>query len=189
MWETLTSNYVINVGVLSWAIAQFLKTVLTLMTTRKVRLERLVGSGGMPSSHSALATAVAVGMLRSTGFSSPEFALAAAFAMIVMYDAMGVRRAAGEQARLLNRIVFEFPELPWLSKEPAGKYVDAPIDEAGETVKNTPKAQDAQESEETEELLATENGKPLTELLGHTPFEVLGGLILGVVVALLVPMK
>lgn len=178
MWETLTSNSIINAGFLAWSLAQILKTIITLFATKKVRLERLIGAGGMPSSHSALATSVAVAMLRKMGFASPEFALSAAFALIVMYDAMGVRRAAGEQAKVLNRIVLELPQLPWLAKKEE-KYIEIALEDI-------PKEPVEQAEPEDETPL---NETKLKELLGHTPFEVLGGMILGIIVAVLMPVK
>jgi hypothetical protein len=90
-------------------------------------------------------------MANLRGFSSPEFGFALAFASIVIYDAMGVRRAAGEHAKVLNRIVFEV-EFPWLKQE-------------------------------ANPLLS----KHLKEFIGHTPLEVLGGCMLGILVALFMP--
>ena len=107
--QTLTSNYILNVGVLSWFIAQVLKTLLVFIPTRKIVWERMVGSGGMPSSHSALVCGVAMATAKKLGYASPEFALALALAGIVMYDAMGVRRETGKQAKLLNSILMENP--------------------------------------------------------------------------------
>lgn len=101
----LFHNYVLNVAVLSWVIAQILKTLLTLCLTRKFDPERLIGSGGMPSAHSASVCGLTVAIARSVGFASPEFALAVILSAVVMYDAMGVRRAAGEQAKVLNKIL------------------------------------------------------------------------------------
>ena len=71
-------------------------------------MERMIGAGGMPSSHTALVCSLTIAMARKTGVSSAEFALALALACIVMYDAMGVRRAAGEHAKVLNKLVFDF---------------------------------------------------------------------------------
>ena len=115
--QTLTSNYILNVGVLSWFIAQVLKTLLVFIPTRKIVWERMVGSGGMPSSHSALVCGVAMATAKKLGYASPEFALALALAGIVMYDAMGVRRAAGEQAKVLNRMVIDFRMMLQMLKE------------------------------------------------------------------------
>ncbi|WRS28142.1 divergent PAP2 family protein [Oscillospiraceae bacterium MB08-C2-2] len=167
----LTSNHIINVGVVSWFSAQFLKTIFTLITTRKVVLERMFGAGGMPSSHSALTCSIAIALARSEGFDSPIFALSLAFAAIVMYDAMGVRRAAGEQAKILNRMIFEFSffSLPFFKSEnqSEGKPPEDP-----QTVEPT-----------------SVQGKELKEFLGHTPVEVLGGCLLGILVSLLLPIK
>ena len=93
-FRLLTSNYLINVGFLAWFSAQLIKTLLYYLNHHTLNMERLVGAGGMPSSHSSLVCAMAIGTCRKMGFSSPEFALALAFAAVVMYDAMGVRRAA-----------------------------------------------------------------------------------------------
>lgn len=175
MWETLTSNYIINAGVLSWTTAQILKTIIAYFFTKRVNLERLVGAGGMPSSHSALTTSVAVAMFRKMGYASPEFAIAAMFAVIVMYDAMGVRRAAGEQAKVLNRLIFEFTDWPIFAQRnnKTEQYVEAPVE--------------PEESEEADSDCLPK--KELKEFLGHTPLEVLGGLILGIIIAVLLPVK
>ena len=109
--KVLVSNYVIDVGFLAWFAAQLLKTILAYIPSRRINWERMVGSGGMPSSHSALACAIAVGVAKKAGYAAPEFAIAIALAAIVMYDAMGVRRAAGEQAKVLNKIVIDFKEM------------------------------------------------------------------------------
>ena len=110
--KDLLSNGVLISALLSWFISQLIKTVHTLFTTRKVNFERLVGAGGMPSSHSALVCSMCTAIARVLGAASVEFALAVAFASIVMYDAMGVRRAAGEHAKILNKIVFKISLTP-----------------------------------------------------------------------------
>ena len=156
----LTSNYLINVGALSRLIAQVLKTLLTYLTSGRWNFERLFGAGGMPSSHSALVCSLAIGMARKVGFSSPEFALSLAFAAVVMYDAMGVRRSAGEQAKVINKLVFGF------------KFLDV---------------RGAQEEDETR--LPNPDQKKLKEFLGHTPLEVLGGALLGILIAMIVPVN
>ena len=96
------SNSILMAVLLSWFTAQALKVVFVLITNRKFDLQRFVGSGGMPSSHSSLVMTLVVMVARADGISSTTFALALAFAVIVMYDAMGVRRAAGEQAKTIN---------------------------------------------------------------------------------------
>lgn len=89
----------------AWVIAQLTKTVIVAVKEKRVNFHRLVGTGGMPSSHTTFVTALATGVGLTEGFDTSIFALAAAFALVVMYDAAGVRRAAGKQAKVLNRIV------------------------------------------------------------------------------------
>ena len=101
----LLHNNVLNVALISWITAQILKTLVTLLVTKKFNPERLVGAGGMPSAHSATVCGMMVAISRENGFASPEFAISFILAAIVMYDAMGVRRAAGEQAKVLNRML------------------------------------------------------------------------------------
>jgi acid phosphatase family membrane protein YuiD len=101
----LLSNPVLEVSFLAWLIAQLLKVALTLVTERRFNFRRFVGAGGMPSSHSAFVTSLATAIGQRTGWDSPLTALAWVFAMIVMYDAAGVRQAAGKQAEILNQIV------------------------------------------------------------------------------------
>lgn len=103
----IAGNHVLWAGVLAWFIAQTLKVLLTLLLHGHFDSSRFWGSGGMPSSHSALMCAVATTVGFQCGFDSPTFALAVCFAFVVMYDAMGVRRAAGKQAAVLNRVVDE----------------------------------------------------------------------------------
>ena len=105
MLQQLPGNYYLNMSILSWLTAQVIKVLIALFITRKIDLERLIGSGGMPSSHSALVCGLATAVFIRHGFMSFEFAVAAVLALIVMYDAMGVRRAAGEQAKTLNKLV------------------------------------------------------------------------------------
>ena len=163
--RVLISNYVIDVGFLAWFAAQLLKTILAYIPSRKIIWERMVGSGGMPSSHSALVCAVSVGVAKKLGYASPEFALSLAMAGIVMYDAMGVRRAAGEQAKVLNKMVIDFKEIFQMLKEEfdaLARGEDAPEERGGPN-------------------------KRLKEFLGHTPLEVLCGAALGILIAALIP--
>ena len=88
-----------------WATAQIIKVLLNLLLLRKLDVTRFVGAGGMPSAHSAFVTALTVSMGLNYGFDSAFFAISAALAMVVMYDAAGVRRAAGRQAASINRII------------------------------------------------------------------------------------
>lgn len=136
-------NQVLVVALLACLTAQGLKLVIELIKNRKVNFRYLVTTGGMPSAHSALVGALATGVGLSMGWSSSEFAIACLFAIIVMYDAAGVRQAAGKQAKILNQIVSElFQEEHKLNEE------------------------------------------RLKELLGHTPFQVLVGLSLGISIAM-----
>ena len=140
----LTGNLILNLSILAWALAQVLKFVTTLITKHKLDWRHILSSGGMPSSHSAFVCACAAAMGYMFGWASPEFTVAAVVAIVVMYDASNVRRAAGEQAKILNYIMDH-----WTEMKPA--------------------------------LF----GKELKEFLGHTPFQVLMGGLLGIVVGLL----
>lgn len=100
-------NRVLIAAVLAWFIAQVLKVVLVFWKEKRVDFSRMVGSGGMPSSHSALITAMAASVGKYAGLDSVLFAIAATVAMVVMYDAANVRREAGRQAELLNKIVLD----------------------------------------------------------------------------------
>ena len=91
----LLSNSLINVGVVSWLVAQLIKTALDAVKHRSFNRQRLAGAGGMPSSHSAVCCSVVLTAYFLYGFQSPAFALAFIMALIVMYDATGVRWAAG----------------------------------------------------------------------------------------------
>lgn len=105
IFQEILNNQILRITLFAWAIAQFLKVFIVLWTQKKWDFTRLVGAGGMPSSHSALVTALATGIGRDYGFDSGEFALALTIALVVMYDAAGVRRAAGKQAEVLNQIL------------------------------------------------------------------------------------
>ncbi len=136
----IVTNKFVYVPFLTWFCIQLFKVICDLVTTKKFNFKRILGAGGMPSSHSAVVCALATLIGRSNGFDSPIFALSVIFAFVVMYDAAGVRRAAGKQAQLLNRLI----ETPGLS----GIQVQ----------------------------------EKLVEVLGHTPFQVLVGAIIGIVV-------
>jgi hypothetical protein len=104
----ILDNVVLWVAVTACLLAQLLKLIIELIRNGKVSFRTLVETGGMPSAHSALVTALATGVGQTSGWASSEFAIATIFAIIVMYDAAGVRQAAGKQARILNQIVDEF---------------------------------------------------------------------------------
>ena len=110
--EALSWNYVLVTAVISSLLAQFTKVILNLIILGKFIPERLWGAGGMPSAHSATVCALLVATGRYCGTGCTEFALALVLAIIVMYDAMGVRRETGEQAKILNRMLSE-----WMDRE------------------------------------------------------------------------
>lgn len=99
------TNKYIYIPFLLWLGIQTFKVIWDLVETKKFNFKRIMGAGGMPSSHSAVVTSIATLIGKSEGVDSPMFALSVVFAMVVMYDAAGVRRAAGKQARVLNKIV------------------------------------------------------------------------------------
>lgn len=105
--KALLANDMLVCAVIAYLAAQILKIFTTLWRDGEFHLSTLVSSGGMPSSHSSTVVALAVSCARTVpgGVSSPLFAICAILAAIVMYDATGVRRAAGEQAKILNQIV------------------------------------------------------------------------------------
>ncbi|CAF1705279.1 BnaC03g42210D [Brassica napus] len=140
----LPHNLPIFSAFLALALAQFLKVFTNWYKEKRWDSKRMLSSGGMPSSHSATVTALALSIGLEEGAGAPAFAIALVLACVVMYDASGVRLHAGRQAELLNQIVCEFPP---------------------------------------EHPLSTV--KPLRELLGHTPIQVVAGAILGCVVAYL----
>lgn len=109
--QKVINNKFLYVPLIVWFCIQVFKVIYDLITTKKFNFKRIMGAGGMPSSHSAVVTTLAAMIGKSEGVDTPIFAMSVIFAMVVMYDAAGVRRAAGKQARLLNKIV----ETPGLS--------------------------------------------------------------------------
>jgi len=143
--QEILSNRVLGIGVLSWFAAQFLKIVFTAIIEKRWDFSRLFfGLGGMPSSHSSVVCSLATAVGIARGFYSVEFAMCTMLAFIVMTDAAGVRRSAGKQAALLNKLVQDLVE--------AGQWPST---------------------------------EKLKEMLGHTPFQVIIGGLLGVLIALL----
>ena len=98
----------IMAAIIGWFAAQVLKVVFVLLKDKKFDIRRFVGSGGMPSSHSAFVIALTMAVGYETGVDSPAFAICIVLSFIVMYDASGVRRATGQQAEILNKIVENF---------------------------------------------------------------------------------
>jgi acid phosphatase family membrane protein YuiD len=107
MHIALFDNRILLTAFFSWLVAQLCKIALDLVQQRKLVLSRIVSSGGMPSSHSALVTGLATATGRISGLGSASFAIAVVLASIVMYDAAGVRRAVSIQARILNQMIDE----------------------------------------------------------------------------------
>ncbi|UWO79643.1 divergent PAP2 family protein [[Clostridium] asparagiforme DSM 15981] len=105
----MLSNQVLVSAVAGWIVAQVLKTMLDFALNRTINWERMVGSGGMPSSHSATVCGLTTAAALRYGVSSFEFAVCFVLSMVVMYDATGVRRETGKQAKLLNSILSENP--------------------------------------------------------------------------------
>ena len=107
----LVNNRIFLSAACGWVVAQLLKTLIHMWFNRRFVAERLIGSGGMPSSHSATVCALATSAGIEYGASSFEFAIAAIFAIVVMYDAMGVRRETGIQAKVLNEMIEMFTHM------------------------------------------------------------------------------
>lgn len=107
--SSLLHNYPLIAAFVSFSLAQAIKFFTTWYKERRWDAKQLIGSGGMPSSHSASVSALAVAIGYQDGFGSPVFACTMILAFVVMYDAFGVRLHAGRQAEVLNRIVCELP--------------------------------------------------------------------------------
>jgi len=119
--KTIITNKYIYIPLILWFSIQTFKVIYDLVTTKKFNFKRIMGAGGMPSSHSAVVVSLATLIGKYEGVDTSIFALSAIFAFVVMYDAAGVRRAAGKQASLLNKIV----QTPGLSSlEVQGKLVE-----------------------------------------------------------------
>jgi acid phosphatase family membrane protein YuiD len=103
--DTVFHNQIFLAGFIAWMIAQLLKIVTHYIQHRELDLTRIVGSGGMPSSHSSLVMGISTGIGIKYGWGSDIYILALVFSVIVMYDASGVRRSVGKQAIILNRII------------------------------------------------------------------------------------
>lgn len=103
--QYLLSNDMINATLLAWAIAQLIKVIVVYATTHKFDYSRIFGSGGMPSSHSAGMAALTTLVFLRCGLPSVEFAICLVVSLVVMYDAAGVRRATGEHATIINKMI------------------------------------------------------------------------------------
>ena len=100
----ILNNRMLVVPLISWCIAQVIKTVIFAIVNKKIDIERLTGDGGMPSAHSATVCSLATTAAAAFGLASSEFAITLVLAIIVMHDAMGVRREAGKHAKALNEL-------------------------------------------------------------------------------------
>ncbi len=115
-FDAFIGNFPLIMAFFAWFIAQFIKLVLTFFVCREeLNAKILLSSGGMPSSHSSTVCALTTSIVLTHGWGSPLFAISAVLSFIVMYDAMGVRRSAGEQAQTLNQIIlhlFDQKQIP-----------------------------------------------------------------------------
>lgn len=141
----IIGNKIFDVVFVALFLAQALKVIISLFTERKLNFRKFLDTGSMPSSHTSSVVSLATAIGIREGIQSSIFAISIVFAVVVMYDATGVRRAAGKQASVLNKIVIN------IKKREGYAIIE-------------------------------EN---LKELLGHTPLEVLGGTVLGIMVAFL----
>lgn len=103
----LLMNRVLIVAGSAWLVAGVLKMIIELVINKKLSVSRIVGAGGMPSSHTATVIALAIAVAYESGVSSVQFALAVIFAIVVIHDAVGVRLETGKQAKVLNTMMFE----------------------------------------------------------------------------------
>jgi len=143
MLYEIIMNKVLVISVCAWAVAQLIKVFIGLVREKRFDLRYFIGSGGMPSAHSATVCALATAIAMTQGLSSVAFAISTIVALIVMYDTAGVRQAVSEQSIILNRIIKEF-------------RISRPIGEVE---------------------------RDLRELIGHTPFQVIAGAVLGIFIA------
>lgn len=104
-------NPVFMAPAMGWLSAQLIKIILYALIHHEFNPERMFGAGGMPSSHSATVCALATATAWKCGLSGPEFPITFFFAFIVMYDAMGVRRETGEQAKVLNELMLQWKNM------------------------------------------------------------------------------
>ena len=139
----ITNKY-IYVPILLWFFIQAFKVICDLIKNKRFNFKRILGAGGMPSSHSAVVVSLTTLIGKYEGVDSSIFALSLIVAFVVMYDACGIRRAAGKQARILNKLI------------------------------------------ETPGLTRVEISEKLVEVLGHTPFQVFVGALIGLGVGLII---
>ena len=109
-FSELFANKVLMTAVVGWFVAQLLKVIFTLIQNKRLDLSRFIGSGGMPSSHTSFVIALTTSIGYADGVTSSLFAISAVLSFIVMYDASGVRRATGTQAKVINKLVDTYEE-------------------------------------------------------------------------------
>ncbi len=146
-FNDLISNRTLICAVTAWAVAQLIKFFLYWWLNKKINLNRLIGAGGMPSSHSSTVTALVISSAKCYGIASFEFTIAFILAVIVIHDARGVRLQAGRQAEVINKLISAMQK---------------------------------------NKITEFENMKLLKELIGHTPFQVLVGIIIGIITGILI---
>lgn len=100
-------NKVLVIAAIAWLVAGVLKMIIELIVNKKLTVSRIVGAGGMPSSHTSTVIALVIAVAHETGVSSVPFAFAVIFAIVVIHDAVGVRLETGKQAKVLNTMMFE----------------------------------------------------------------------------------
>ena len=120
-FQTFIHNKILIITLSVWAIAQCIKVILGVFREKRFNFRWFIGTGGMPSSHAAGATALATICGLDYGFDSAYFALAAVFALVTMFDAQGVRRETGQQAEILNRIL---EDIYWRGKMEANRLIE-----------------------------------------------------------------
>jgi len=141
---------------IAWVVAASLKFITELIRTRRIDWERLVGTGGMPSTHTTPVVACALSLGLVAGFDSPVFAIALILAIVVAYDASGIRRHAGEQAKAINSLIQDlFGGMFHKEYKPADFFKRWDL-------------------------------KEMQTLLGHEPIEVFAGVVVGIITALVV---
>ena len=152
---TIFHNEPLVTAAVAWAIAAFLKFIIVAIQTGKLDWERILGTGGMPSTHTTPVIACATSIGITSGFDSAIFALAAVFSVIVGYDAAGIRRHAGDQAQAINNLINDLTQL-----EPF-------------------------KGQKLESFFKRWNVAELKTLLGHNPLEVTVGVLMGIVIGIL----
>ena len=119
--KTVLDNKILLITLAVWASAQGVKVIIGVIREKRFNFKWLIGTGGMPSSHAAGATALATSCGLQEGFNSVPFALAAVFALVTMFDAQGVRRSAGQQAAILNQVL---DDIYWRGKIEADRLFE-----------------------------------------------------------------